>query len=457
MNSLTRAKPQSGFILASLLVSTFFIMLIGVVTTQLILNNLQIANNERSRLNAQFAADGAIDHALQEINQDFDWPGTTGEQPFYEDSKLRITFESSVQDDPSDTMIKYIDVTGRSYYPKSESTPRHIRKFRAELRAITSGDFSVVTGVGGLIMTNSARILGGNVFVNGEITMSNFSQIGLTTAPVEVRAAHQNCPSPANATYPRVCASGENGEPITLNNSARIYGQVKATNQVSGANMLNPGLVPGSPAPEDLPTHDRAAQVAAISTTRTGSDAGCNNGVKTWVANTKITGNVTVSNTCTVTVSGDVWISGNFSLSNSAKLVVAEGLTEPPVVMIDGSSGLSAANNSDLKSNSGSVGFRVITYYSEASCSPDCADVTGSDLFDSRDHVTISLGNNSQGAETEFYSRWTRVTINNAGNIGALIGQTVELTNSSSITFGSSISGFGGISAWVLKSYKRVF
>jgi len=290
--------------------------------------------------------------------------------------------------------------------------------------------------------------------------MSNSAQIGLTSNPVQVKAAHQNCPNPPNATYPRGCASGENGQPIILTHTAKIYGEVKANNQTSGTNMFNPGLVTGSVPAATLPDHDRAAQVSAVVLPElSGGSAGCTSGTKTWPANLKINGDVTVSNTCKVTVEGDVWITGKLTLSNSSQLIVSNSLSAPPVLMIDGSGGLDANNSSLLKSNTNvtPIGFRVVTYHSAAACSPDCTNVTGSDLFNSRNLETISLSNSAAGPQTEFYARWSRITISNAGNIGAVVGQTVELNNSSAITFGTSVSGVGGIVAWVVESYKRTF
>lgn len=450
---------NQGFLLASLLIVTFFVMAAGLVTAQLAFSNLQLATVEYYRVNAQFAADAGLDHAIQNLNQDHDWPGSGGEVILYEDSKNKITFQTTITNDPADEFKKYLTVVGSTYAPKTSAEPRIERKFAVALRAVSGGNFSLVTGVGGLIMSNNAKIVGGNVYVNGNISLLNSAQIGLTSNTVLVRAAHQSCPIPADATYPRVCAAGENGQPITTSVQAKIYGEVQATNQTNGTNMSDPGLVAGDPPPAALPTHDRAALKAAISSMQTAAAAGCNNGTKTWPANLKITGDVTVRGTCKVTVEGDVWITGSLSVSNSAELIVKNGLTVPPVLMIDGQSGLSQSNAAILRSNSNPnpLGFRVVTYWSVASCSPECADVTGADLYNSRNSVTIQLSNSSSGAQTEFYARWTRVRINNSGNVGALVGQTVEISNSGTITFGANVTGVTSIEAWVVDSYRRTF
>lgn len=447
---------QEGFVLLTVLTSTIFIMIIGVVSLQLISNNLRNAKNEQYRINAQFAADAGLDDAVRMLNLDGGWTGNGGQQTLYDATGVKTTYHSTVING-SEQYQKFIHVTAESFRNSSSTTPVFTRKFVVEMRGVTSGDYSVVTGVGGLEMTNSSKIVGGNVYVNGTISLSNSAQIGLSTNPVAVKVAHQSCPVPANATYPRVCNTGESDQPITLNNSAKIYGEVQATNQTDGNSMSLPGLVAGSPPPATMPVHDRSAQVSAVSSTLSGNFS-CSSGNHSWPANYRITGNVTISNSCNVTVNGDVWIGGRLSMSNSSKMIVANGLlSSQPVVMIDGSSGASFSNSSVLQSNSSNTGFRIITYWSRAGCSPGCSNVTGSDLYNSRNDTTISLSNSSSGAQTEFYARWTKVDVNNAGNIGALVGQTIKLSNSGAVTFGTSVSGVGGVEAWVVKSYKRTF
>lgn len=462
MNRLIRSNiPQSGFIVPAVLIMMLGLIAIGTVTMSLASSNFQIAQSESFRLSAQLAADAGADAAVQQLNTTPTWTGTGGSEV----TVLNTTFEKTtytaiVTDDPVDTLKKTIAVTGRSYSPATSTTPKSVRKYEIGLRGVGGGSYAVVTGVGGLTMENSAKIVGGDVYVNGTISLKNSAQIGLTTSPVSVKAAHQSCPISFDSTYPRVCNNGENGQPISIQNSAKIYGEVRATNQTNGAGMQNPGLVAGSTAePLPLPTHDRSAQVAAVTSTISGGSAGCSSGTKTWNANLKVTSDVSISNGCKVTVHGDVWITGKLTLSNSSELIVLNGLTEPPEIMIDGNSGIELSNSSVLRSNNSStpVGFRVLTYWSTASCSPDCSSVTGIDLANSRGNTTIKIDNGSSGPNTEFYARWTAVTLSNSGNVGAVVGQTVKLTNSAAITFGTPVSGTNVPSAWVVENYRRTY
>lgn len=171
-------------------------------------------------------------------------------------------------------------------------------------------------------------------------------------------------------------------------------------------------------------------------------------------ADLRITGDVTISGSCKVTLSGNVWITGRFEISNSGQLIVANTLgTTMPDVMVDGPS--ARLNNSAMiVSNANDTGVRLLNYWSTASCSPGCPNVTGTDLYNSRDDETISLNNSATAPESIFYARWTGVRLNNSGGVGALVGQTVNLSNSATVTFGTSVTT-ADTKFWVLDGYRR--
>jgi len=306
-------------------------------------------------------------------------------------------------------------------------------------------------------MSNSSKVLAGDIFINGTITMSNTSQIGLTSNPVNVNVADAACPLPPDASYPRICNAGESVQPIIINNNAKIYGTVKANNQIDGNNMNNPGLVASSGVTtQALPSYDRAGQKAAVATTITGASASCSSGTKIWAANTKISGDVTISNSCKVTVAGNVWITGELTVSNTAQMIVADSLgATRPNIMVDGEDGASFKDSANLVSNASGTGFEIYTYWANAACSPDCTALTGINLYNSRGAVTISLDNSSQGPQSIFYAYWSKVQVKNSGQLGALVGQTIELKNSGTITFGSTTST--GNIFWVANGYRRSF
>lgn len=450
-------KQQRGSVLLAVVIILPSLILTTALFLELATSSLRLAQTDQFQTHSQFATDAGIDRALYEINQDPTWVGTGSEVELHNDGNVKTTYQVSVVDNNPDS--KTITTVGRTYRPATSTTPQRTVTILTDLRPIKSDAFSVVTGVGGLYMSNSAKILGGSVQVNGEIQMSNTAQIGLSTSPVTLSVAHQNCPEPANATYPRLCNSGESGQPISISNSARIYGDIRANNQVTTTGMSNPGLTASSGViAQPLPAYDRNGQKAAVAANQTGATASCSgNTTKTWPANLKITGDVNISNNCQVTVSGNVWITGKLTLSNQGKLIVSNALgTTRPVIMVDGSAtAVSLSNNTELKPNSSGTGFQIITYWSRAACSPDCADVTGTDLYNSRNDTTIDMNNSSDAGATALYARWTRVSVSNSGEIGALVGQTIALNNSATITFGTSVGD--STQYWVISGYRRTF
>ena len=446
-------NTERGSILLIFIIVMPFMLLVAIYFSQLSLASFRVARDDQLRTSAQLSADAGADFGIGKIALDNGWPGTGGEVLLQSETKTRTTYDVAVTDLPDNR--KTMTVIGRSFSPSSSTTAAKTVSVTLVLRGVPEGDYGIIGGQGGLIMTNNSKLVGGNVFINGEIKMSNSAQIGLSVKPVNVKVAHQICPNPPNASFPMVCSSGENGQPITIDNTAAIYGEVTATNQVNGAGMSSPGLVAGSVAPKPLPTYNRAAQKAAVINTINSSVSCSGFQSLVWPANTKIVGNVSIAGMCTVTVLGDVWITGSLAMNNTAIMRVATTAgTVPPNIMVDGAAGVNMAQGSIMASNVNLTGFRIFTFWSDSACSPDCTSLTGPDLFNSRDVSTIQLQNTASGSNTVFYAYWTQIDISNSGQVGALIGQTILMSNTTALTFGASAQ-IGGPLTYVVQSYRR--
>jgi Tfp pilus assembly protein PilX len=460
--SFTRIR-DGGFALPVLLITTMMLslMIIAVASSASLTYNL--SSNETYKVNAQFAVDAGIDKALVELTLDATYAGTTTAAELYNNGTIRTTYEITVFPG-ADNDRRVIRATGRTYGAPTTRL-RSTRSYEVDAQGINSGTglTSVVSGVGGLTLNSNAKISGGDVIVNGTITVDNNAQIGLQTNPVNVRVAHQSCPVPPNATYPQVCASGENGQPITIDVNGKIYAEVHATNQTNGTNMFDPGLIPNQTfPPTSLPAYDRDAQKAAVTTTVPPTDASVacgNNGSVTWPGNLKITGNMSLGNNCTVTLSGNTWITGNLVFGNNSRIIVANSLgTTRPTIMVDGSNGIDLNNNAQVIPNSSDTGVYFLTSWANSSCSPDCTNLTGPDLANSQSIRTIILGNGSTAQNSILYSRWSKIIVSNNGAIGAVAGQTVELGNNANISFTSSLPGSGtNYTTWIKRGYMRVY
>lgn len=444
---------EDGVILPAIVLVMLALTVSALALASFSISQISTTKRQVYETGGLLVAEAGAEKTLSQLNQDSNFSGYSSEQEFFNNTNQgRGTYTTTVSAGSLQNE-KIITSTSKIYRPY-KNTASITRKVRLIVVGTSTSSYSVQTGPGGLIMSNSATIANGNVYINGYLQMSNSSRIGSTSGPVKVWVAHNNCPTTGGSTYPAQCTSGQ---PITLNNSAHIYGEVYATNQTNGNGMSNPGLIAGSSAPPvSLPNYDRQAQVSAVASTITGAAASCSNGqTRTWNANTKITGNVTISNNCQVTVNGNVWITGNFNISNSTSIKVGSGVTSVPTIMVDGSNGATFSNSSSVLANANNIGFQFITFHSAASCSPNCSDVTGVDLYNSRNLTTISISNSSLGAGSSFYSRWSKIQVNNGGAVGAILGQTIQLSNSGNISFGTLLSS--GTSVWSIKNYQQIF
>lgn len=468
-------EQQGGFIVGTLLVLLLIISVMLVTITSAALGNYQSASKENARVNAQFVADAGLDIGIHELNLDENWAGTGSPVEHFNDGTVRTTYEVTVSPGSNEDR-KNIRSVGKAYRPVSSSTAMSTKIFELEVEAVTTGygPGSVVSGVGGLVLNNNAKITGGDVIVNGTVTISNGAQIGLSTNPINLRVAHQSCPIPVNATYPQPCTSGQ-----PISNDGLIYGEVYAQNQVNTNGMFSPGLVSSTFAPVAVPGYDRAAHRAGVTDTYNATDSAIacgNNQSKTWNLSTndsvKIVGNVALGNGCTVTINGNVWITGNLTFGNSSRIIVANtlGLTRP-VVMIDGSSGFVTGNNSIIIPNSSGTGAEVVTTWWNTNTATngnfncggivellDCSNVTGLALSTSQTTTTINLSNNTIATNTVFRSLWTRAVIANNGALGAVSGQTVQMDSNAIINFTASVPGSDNLrKTWVKKGYLRVY
>jgi Tfp pilus assembly protein PilX len=468
-NKISGKNEQGGFILPVLLITGIMIVLmILAVASETVTNNNTAAHGNYA-VAAQLAADAGLDDAMNRMNTVDGWTGTGGDVTLLNDVTHRIkTTYSVVVNNGVDDIHKTLVVTARTYSPVSAPSPKLTRKYAMDVEAVTTGigASSVVTGVGGLVMNGNAKVAGGDVVVNGTITMSNNAQIGLSTNPVNVRVADQACPLPANSSYPQVCPAGS-PEPITMGTNSFIYGNVQATNQTTGTKMFSPGLVAGATFdPIPLTSFNRAGfknTINASGQTLTGAQASnCpNGGTVNWPANVKITGNVNIQNKCTVRINGNVWVSGSVTIQNNADFKVQNGVgSTMPDMVVDGSSGFIIGNKGSITPNSLGTSIEVFTFWSAASCSPDCADnqVTGTNLYNSQRTLTIDLSNTGSAQNAVLYSYWSKVRLSNNGSLGAVTGQTVELGNNAVINFSSSVPGSDNqVTTWVKRGYMRVY
>ena len=456
---------EDGWILVSAIVMTMFLTLIGFSLSALISLQYQHTRREEYVQNAQLSAEAGIEQSVDTLNANINFTGYSTAQVFFNNSVQGIgSFTSSITEN-SDNKSKTIISTGNVYRSSTDINPYVTRIVKVTIVGTQSSGYSILTGPGGLILGGNAAITNSNVYASGTIQMNGNSTIGTYNQPVNVSVANNACPttSPPGSTYPQVCSNGS--QPITLSSNSAIYGSVCATGQTSTGPNNNiqtgnggSGLEVGCVAPvSSPPTYDRLAQIAAVTTTASGSLA-CNtapyNG--TWPANLELTGNVAIGSHCSVTLTGNVYIAGNLSINGSSTVTASNSLgTTRPVVMVDGT--ITVNGSASLIANSSGTGIEFISFMSSEACTIGtttgtyCSNITGNDLWSSQtiNTITVSGGINIPGMIFDAY--WSEVTLSGSGIMGAATGQTVNLQGSGAVVFGTSLAS--NTQTWIITSY----
>ncbi|MBA2279100.1 hypothetical protein H0V99_01500 [Candidatus Saccharibacteria bacterium] len=454
---------ERGIILITVLLVALLLTFIGLSLVDLVIGQYGRTSKNVFVSNALLTAEAGAEQSIYTLNTDNAFVGFTTETEFYNSiTQGRGTYQTNVAAG-SGPNEKIITSTGRTYRFNGTTDPISTRIVRITSVGTFSPGFSVQAGTGGLILNGNAHITNSKIYVNGYIDLNGNSMIGTDSQPLDVFVAHYNCP-PGNNPGPSFPMKCNSGEPITMDNSTFIYGSVCATGQTTSTNILpgngGSGLISGCTAPYvALPTYDRAAHLAAVTSTYASNanavDCSRNvppNGfVRTWAANIKLTGNVKWTSSCDLTITGNAYITGNLTVGGSARIRIAESLgTTRPVILIDGT--MAVTGSATVIPNSSGTSAHFITSKSTASCNPNCTDVTGSDLHSSQSLNTIDVSGAGNFPGTIFQAQWSKVTLGGSGNTGSAIGQTIDLSGAGTVTFGTSLSSGG--STWTVRSYQ---
>lgn len=473
-------KPKTELQRGSVLVMVFILGVVfaavGASILQFTVTQRTLAARNLANVNALLAAEAGVEQSLHQLNQDDNFEGITTEEEFFNnDTQGRGAYVTAVEDAP-DSNAKIITSIGKVYRKDGTVDPRSERKVRVVVVGTKSDGESVHSGPGGLILGGSANITNTDVYVNGTITMSGAARIGTETKPVRVNVANIACPTGSNPgpTYPSLCTSTQ---PISIPDwsNVAIIGDVCATGQtqakfpdspfnnnppqIRGGSGGGQGLISGCTAdPVSPPTYNRAAHKAGVTITADGNSNTytCQSWPfdRTWPNGLQLNGNINIGGSCNITINGNVYITGNLTLGGAARITVADSVgTNRPVVMVDGT--ITVGGSAQLIANSSGTGIHFISFKSSAGCSPECTSLSGNDLKASQQLLTVDIGGAVNLPGMIFHAYWSKVRLAGSGNVGALIGQTVDMQGAGTVTFGTQLSS--GTQTWTITGYQRVF
>ncbi|MDB5170292.1 MAG: hypothetical protein JWN82_688 [Candidatus Saccharibacteria bacterium] len=456
-------QKEQGLVLVLVLVMVSALMLIGLALISQTTSQYLVTSNTATNSNAMYTAEAGIEQSIQQLNTSSSFTGYASSQTFFNTTAQGFgTYTTAVTAASGNSNAKVITSTGKIYRYSNHTSLVSSRTVQVTVVGTTSQGYSVMTGPGGLILSGSANITNSSVFVGGTISLTGTAKIGTAAKPLQVDVANKACPAGASpgASYPALCTSTE---PISLDRSTNIYGSVCATGQTSKGPNNNiqtgsggQGLIVGCAAPDvPTPTYSRASHIASMTTTGSGSDNTyvCNSWPfdRTWPANLKLTGNVTIGGSCNLTIKGNVYITGTLTIGGAAHIKVDNSAgASRPVIVADGK--ITVGGSAAITANSAGTGAEFISFASNAACGATCADITGTALKTTSTYETINVGGAVSVPGVVFNAYWGKATIAGSGNVGSAVGQTVDLSGAGTLTFGTVLSS--GVSTWTISSYQ---
>jgi len=454
---------QDGYLLVTVLAISVLFTVMGFALLSAASNQFSISRTSYYADNALYAAEAGIEQSVHQLNQDDTFTGYSTAQVFFNSSAQgQATYTTTIAN-VSGSNAKTITSTGKVYYYNQTTSPLAFKIIKVTVVGTQSSGFSVATGPGGLILSGSAAITNSNVYVNGTITMTGASSIGTQSNPVTVNAANIACPkgSSPGSTYPALCTDGS--QPISMAYSTKVWGTVCATGQTSTGPNNNiqggnggSGLEPGCTAPNvSQPVYNRAGIISGITDTESGTSGSyaCS-GNKTIAlpANVELTGTtVSWGNSCTITVSGNIYIPGNLSIGGAVSIKTADSLGNTrPVVVVDGT--INVAGSASMAANGSGAGIDFVSF--KNSTGDPAATPTGTNLYNSQTMQNVTVGGAANSAGMIFDAYWSEVLLNGSGHIGAAAGQTVSLNGAGTVIFGTTLSS--GTQTWAITSYQQL-
>ena len=91
----------------------------------------------------------------------------------------------------------------------------------------------------------------------------------------------------------------------------------------------------------------------------------------------------------------------------------------------------------------------------DASCSPSCSSLTGTELYNSQSQTTVNVGGAVKVPGMIFDAYWGEVVIQGSGQVGAAAGQTVNLSGAGTVVFGTQLNT--GSETWSITSYQPLY
>ena len=406
---------QKGFVVSAITFFTLVIMLaVAMSMSAVAVSRQKISTNMVKSTQSYYAAESGVEDALLRLHNN--------------PSISTLSYSLPVGTATANVVIPTVVGGSRAITSKGDALGRvrNVQTVYSVDADAVSFYYGVHVGEGGLTMSNNTRVVG-NVFSNGNITGSNSASIDndviiagnhtLSGMDVGGNALVRNC---SNSTIDGNLTYVQGG----TNNCS-----------VGGSTTTQPNDIPSPPMPISAEQIDAwKADAEAGGTTGTVNLYGTQTQT---LGPKKVNGNLYVSNSAVLTLSGTVYVTGNIVLSNSAKVKLDSSYGSLSGVIL--SDGTISPSNSSVLQGSGQTGSYLMVLSTNTSDS------------------AIVVSNSATAAI--FYASAGGITASNSFSAHEVTGHRLIMSNSATITYDSGLANTyftnGPSGGWKVKSWQE--
>lgn len=366
-------------------------------------------------------AEGAIDQAVYQLNQN---PSYTGQTNTALGNGTFTIIVSAI-----DSNTKQVTTTG--YIPNNQN-PIAIKIIKANVGIdanVISFHYGVQTGQGGFTLDNTSFITG-NVFSSGSVIGSNKNYIYGDV----ISAGPSGLVYGVHATSSVYAHTIGNASQQTIIDKNAYYATTKTNTTVTGSSFPNST----DQATTTLPISDTQINQWETEAAAGGTASTCSNGSYNISSGTmnlgpiKIPCDLNITGSSVVTVSGPLWVTGNITIKNSSVVKMAATLGAQNVAII-------ADNPANQLTSSKIEAENTVTFQNSGT--------PGSSVFLISQNKSAEMGGNEEAIElnnsaTAFvaYAAHGRINISNSISLKEVTAYKISLKNSANIVYDTGLS-----------------
>lgn len=408
---------QEGYFVSVIAIFILIIMSsIALSMSSLIFYRQKISTNSIRATQSYYTAEAGIEDALMRLKND--------------PQMSPISYSFPVNDTTAAVNIPAIIGTSRVVTSQGDATSR-IRNIQVVYTIDSDGvsfHYGAQVGDGGLQMSNSSRVIG-NVFSNGNITGSGSATIDNNVVVAGVGNSISGMDVGGNVLTYSCSNSSITGtltyvSPGGTNNCTATGGIFTQSSQISS---------------QPMPISDQQItdwKNAALAGGTTGSVT--LSGTETMsLGPKKIIGDLSLSNSSVLTLTGTVYVTGNITINNSSTIKLDSSFGSLGGIII--ADGIISPSNSSTLQGSGQSGSYLL--------------VLSNNVSDS----AITVSNSASGAI--FYTSAGGITVSNSFSAREVTGYKLTMSNSATITYESGLANAlftsGPTAGWKVIDWKE--